>query len=87
MSLAQVKENLTQVKNCLTKIKKIRFTPSNIFKSVEKITKKENRGEVFWPWRVSLSGRKNSPPPQEIAAILGREKTLSRIQQAINKLK
>lgn len=40
-------------------------------------------GDTLWPMRVALSGRTASPPPFEIAAILGKEKTLSRIQYAI----
>lgn len=40
-------------------------------------------GEVLWPLRVALSGRLASPPPFDIAAILGREETLKRIEYAI----
>ena len=40
-------------------------------------------GEVLWPMRVALSGRIASPPPFDIAAILGKEKTLARIEYAI----
>ena len=44
-------------------------------------------GDVLWPMRVALSGKKNSPGPFEIAAALGKEKTyLQRIQEAIKKL-
>ena len=43
-------------------------------------------GDVLWPVRVSLSGKKNSPRPFEIANVLGKEKTLQRIETAINKI-
>ena len=43
-------------------------------------------GDVLWPMRVSLSGRQNSPGPFEIADVLGKEKTLTRIETAIQKL-
>lgn len=43
-------------------------------------------GDVLWPMRVALSGKKASPPPFAIAAILGKERTLARIQLAINLL-
>jgi hypothetical protein len=33
-----------------------------------------------------LSGKKASPSPFEIADILGKEKTLKRIKEAVNKL-
>lgn len=51
---------------------------------------KENgwgNGDVLWPMRVALSGQKNSPGPFEIAAVLGKEKTLERITAAVENLK
>jgi len=47
---------------------------------------KENEygvGDVLWPTRVALSGQKNSPGPFEIAEVLGKEKTLQRISNAL----
>ncbi|MEA3452786.1 MAG: glutamate--tRNA ligase [Patescibacteria group bacterium] len=46
-----------------------------------------DRGKILWPLRVALSGKKTSAPPFDIAEILGKEKTLNRIEQAKNKLK
>ena len=46
-----------------------------------------DRGLVYWPLRVALSGMKASPDPVDIANILGKEKTLKRIEGAIGKLK
>ncbi len=43
-------------------------------------------GDVLWPLRVSLSGRPNSPGPFEIADTIGKERTLLRILDAVNKL-
>lgn len=43
----------------------------------------QNRGFLLWPLRVALSGKKASPSPFEIADILGKEKTLKRIKEAI----
>lgn len=40
-------------------------------------------GPVLWPLRVALSGQENSPGPFEIAEILGKEKSLERISNAI----
>jgi nondiscriminating glutamyl-tRNA synthetase len=45
--------------------------------------KMPNRGNLLWPLRVALSGKKNSAGPMEIAEILGKEKTLFRIKKAI----
>jgi len=44
--------------------------------------KKIDRGRLLWPLRVALCGREKSPSPFEIAAILGKEKTLKRIEKA-----
>ncbi|MEK7664462.1 MAG: glutamate--tRNA ligase [Patescibacteria group bacterium] len=46
----------------------------------------ENRGYLLWPLRVALSGKQASTGPFEIAEILGKEKTLQRIQSAIDKV-
>ena len=46
-------------------------------------SQKRGVGDVLWPMRVALSGREASPPPFQIAEILGKEKTLARIQYAI----
>lgn len=40
-------------------------------------------GDVLWPMRVSLSGREHSPGPFEIAEVLGKQRTLERIDKAI----
>lgn len=50
--------------------------------------KKDNlkTGEILWPLRVSLTGKKNSPGPFESAEILGKKRSLERVQDAINKL-
>lgn len=50
------------------------------------ITQFGGAGEVFWPLRVAISGRESSPPPLEIAEILGKEESLERITVAIDKL-
>lgn len=39
-------------------------------------------GSVLWPLRVALSGRRNSPPPFDIAAALGKARTLQRLDAA-----
>ena len=41
-------------------------------------------GDTLWPMRVALTGQKNSPGPFEVAEVLGKEKSLERIKQAIS---
>ncbi len=46
----------------------------------------KKNGDYLWPLRVALSGEKNSPSPFEIAAVLGREEALRRLQIAFTKI-
>jgi glutamyl-tRNA synthetase len=50
---------------------------------------KENggRGAVLWPLRYALSGEERSPDPFTLISILGKEKSISRIQTALGILK
>ncbi|QQS61121.1 MAG: glutamate--tRNA ligase [Candidatus Moraniibacteriota bacterium] len=47
---------------------------------------KEKRGEFFWPLRIALTGEKQSPPPHEVAWVIGKEETLQRLKRAKEKL-
>ncbi len=42
-----------------------------------------DRGLVYWPLRVALTGLKASPDPVDIAVILGKEEVLNRITRAL----
>ena len=42
-------------------------------------------GQMFQPIRVAVCGRKNAPPLFETLEVVGKEKTLERIEQAIQK--
>jgi len=44
---------------------------------------KGGRGAVLWPLRYALSGRERSPDPFTLVSILGREKSISRVEKAI----
>lgn len=54
--------------------------------NMQKNYPEKNRGYLLWPLRVALSGKQFSPSPFEIAEILGKEKTLKRINEAIKLL-
>ncbi len=43
-------------------------------------------GQMFQPIRVAVCGRKNAPPLFETLEVLGRDKTLARIGQAIARI-
>ncbi|MFA6389317.1 MAG: glutamate--tRNA ligase, partial [Patescibacteria group bacterium] len=45
--------------------------------------KNGSMGEYLWPMRVALTGRKASPPPFDVAEVLGKEESINRITQVI----
>ncbi len=45
-----------------------------------------DRGAVYWPSRVALSGEKFSPDPVEIMKVLGKDESISRVQKALKML-
>ncbi|MDA2936582.1 glutamate--tRNA ligase [Patescibacteria group bacterium AH-259-L05] len=83
MTIDQVKNNLIQIHKILKRISRWRFHVKKIISALHQLAKKQGTGETFWPLRVSLSGRKASPPPEELAAILGKKQVLKRVKQAI----
>ncbi len=42
----------------------------------------KGRGAVLWPLRVALTGKEKSPDPFTVAAIIGKEETLKRVENA-----
>jgi nondiscriminating glutamyl-tRNA synthetase len=44
------------------------------------------KGRVYWPLRVALSGQRNSVGPLDIAYVIGSEETARRIERAVYKL-
>jgi nondiscriminating glutamyl-tRNA synthetase len=43
-------------------------------------------GDVLWPMRFALTGEQKSPTPFEVAEILGKEKSIERLKEAIDKI-
>jgi len=85
--------NYDEIRNSLQEVKKIVESvgvgaPDRLRKELDDLGNKlEDRGLVYWPLRVALSGQKGSPDPVEIAIILGQQKTLERIEGGVTKLK
>ncbi len=87
MTAEEAQKNLQIIHDELIKIEEAGFTKENLMNIINGLKEKSglSTGELLWPMRVSLSGRKNSPGPFEIAEVLGKTKTLSRIVAAIGK--
>ncbi|PIR93038.1 glutamate--tRNA ligase, partial [Candidatus Falkowbacteria bacterium CG10_big_fil_rev_8_21_14_0_10_43_10] len=82
----KTKNNLTIILQKLNKIKN--WSKKNLEKEITRVIKDNNitNGEALWPLRVALSGQQNSPGPFEIMDVLGKEKSLERIECAVSKL-
>jgi len=86
MTNKELKRNLEILFKELNKLSPEEFTEKRIKETLMPLTKKYGTGQLLWPLRVALSGKKASPGPFEIAEILGKNKTLERIQNALTKL-
>lgn len=90
MTDKEVKNSLDRLEKILSKIKIEDFNRENLEKILileaeefaKKIGKAGNRGYLLWPFRVALTGKKESAGPFEIGEILGKEKCLKRIKEA-----
>jgi glutamyl-tRNA synthetase len=87
MQFPQIALNLESAATVLNKIDGNAYDRANLEKVLAPLAPEGNRGELFWPLRVALSGRKNSPGPFEIMEALGKEESLTRIDKAIAKAK
>lgn len=81
----KIKDNLILIKESFLKMEEDNFIAEKIKLVLDNLSS-VNKGEFFWPLRVCLSGKDASPPPFELAEIFGKEKTLSLIDKALNKL-
>ena len=84
MTEGQIKKSLESSQKIISEIPNEEFDTLNLKAALmaeAEILK--NRGELLWPLRVALTGQKNSPPPFEIAEILGKKESLSRIKKAL----
>ncbi len=59
------------------------FTAESVKEAIFPYATEVGRSAVLWPMRVALSGKEKSPDPFTLAGLLGREKTLARLTQAL----
>jgi len=62
------------------------FNPESVKETLWPLAEKKGKGEVLWPIRYALSGKDKSPDPFTLASFRGKEETLKRLNEAINKL-
>ncbi len=85
LSLVEIKNNLQEIKTVLEKISEDDWNKEELEADVFMYLKTNDKknGDYLWPWRVAVSGEKNSPSPFEISWALGKKETIKRINQAL----
>lgn len=80
-------ETLTEVKTIIENFNFSTSAKDKLRKLLDEFSSKTgDRGLVYWPLRVALTGKEKSPDPIDVAYILGKEKSLERIENAIKRL-
>ena len=82
----KTKSNLKLLEGELNKIPASNFTKKQLEETLMPFTETYGRGDLLWPLRAALSGKKNSPGPFEIMEVAGKEKSLQRVKIAIDKI-
>jgi len=75
--------HLNAVSDIVSGLSEDNFTEKDLESALMKYADKEGRGDVLWPFRVALCGKRKSPGPFEIGAVLGKEKVIQRVRYAI----
>lgn len=83
---AITKTNLQAVSALIAAVDEDKFTKEGLEQAVMPLAEEKGRGDILWPLRVALSGKKASPGPFEIMPALGKGETEHRIVAAIQKL-
>lgn len=77
---------LKQIASLLSALNDSEWHDQKIKEAVWPYAEEKGRGLVLWPFRFALSGRSRSPDPFLIAAVIGKEETLGRIETAVRAL-
>ncbi|MFA6393272.1 MAG: glutamate--tRNA ligase [Patescibacteria group bacterium] len=87
MKKEDVQPKLKEISKVLERIPENFWTNDSIEEAIKSHIEAKNgqMGEYLWPLRVALTGLKASPPPFDIAEVLGKEESIKRVKQAINK--
>ncbi len=88
MPLPRVKDRLQIILELFANVSEEEFTSQNLERLIKNLISEKSFevGETCWPLRVALTGVKNSPGPFDVAWVLGKPETLTRIKIAIQKL-
>ena len=88
------KADLNKSIETLTEVKKIveefdfKKEKDELRKVLDELSAKVgDRGLVYWPLRVALTGKEKSPDPVDIAFVIGKKRVLERIDKSVKLLK
>lgn len=82
----QTKENLLHVVSILESLSESDFNATSLKEKLWDYATQKGRGAVLWPIRYILSTQDRSPDPFTLMEILGKEKSLIRLHNGIQKL-
>ncbi len=87
-SQENTKNNLKELKDYLLNLDEKEWEEKILEEKIIRYLKDNEKkiGDYLWPLRVALTGKKASPGPFEVAAILKKSETLKRVNTGIDKL-
>ena len=87
-SLEDIKKGLQLAYDILEGLDEALYTTSSLEEVLKAaiISAGLKNGVVLWPLRVALTGLGASPSPFEVSEVLGKQKTLSRVRDALKRL-
>ncbi|MFH1175255.1 MAG: glutamate--tRNA ligase [bacterium] len=80
-------KNLETIQDILSEIPENDWTKENLEAKITPKAEKAGKGNMLWPMRYALTGADKSPTPFEVAWVLGKDKSIERIGEGIQKLK
>lgn len=83
--LSSAEKHLTYARTALQGLQEASWSEESVKAALWPYAEQEGRGAVLWPLRYALSGKDKSPNPFTLAAILGKQTTLKRVEEAIKK--
>lgn len=84
--LQTIEQHLKTLIKQLQNISPSSFTEEHIKQAVWDYASQKGRGEVLWPMRYVLSGKDKSPSPFQLAEALGKEETIARLHNAVQRI-
>lgn len=85
MSADDLRSSIEKSKKIISEIK-WPARPEEVEKEFTAAIGAGDKGAILWPLRAALTGKKASAGPFEIAAILGKEESLKRLETALQKI-